>query len=610
MELVYLWVEDYKNIHRQGFNFSPRFNCHYDGETFTIDENKDFVSIFPENINVTAIVGENGSGKSSILEVLSSLYMNVYINSKEDKSFTIYRDEKQFYLYCDNAKETIKIDKFINIVNNTKLANPDGFSHRADYKISYFSNCLTDMTNKKQFELFKSPVYDFHNGSKPIKQLMKDNKNLADFEQKFSNILKDDSSFFHFLDENLLFDSFRYEIHISELEAYLAGDNPFYQELSFRKENIEDKEKLFYRFLIVLLINETENLIFNSSDEKFNQNRPKPMEDFFKTEVTDKTTDFSTKDYDFTYYAEIKKICIDSLIKINENEKISSLVLDKEQIKKIIDSYSIESKIKKPIQNNEYEIGNEPPKETSADKIFKSKDFKLTEKINLNDFEKELLGSNILEINFFDSRKTNCNFLFLSTGEQEYLKILTNVTYSIKRLSTEKKYLFLFDEIEISLHPNWQKKLISNMDSILKKLKKRNIHFVLTSHSPFLLSDLPKENVIFLKDGKQVEGTEKKQTFGANIHTLLSDGFFMNDGLMGEFAKQTINKIIADLKNDNYKPQKEEKERVLKIIQTIGEPFLKQKLLDLYYKKFDKEARKKELEKEKARIEEELKKYD
>jgi len=24
MELVYLWVEDYKNIKRQGFNFSPR----------------------------------------------------------------------------------------------------------------------------------------------------------------------------------------------------------------------------------------------------------------------------------------------------------------------------------------------------------------------------------------------------------------------------------------------------------------------------------------------------------------------------------------------------------------------------------------------------------
>ena len=30
MELVYLWVEEYKNIIGQGFNFSPRFECSYD----------------------------------------------------------------------------------------------------------------------------------------------------------------------------------------------------------------------------------------------------------------------------------------------------------------------------------------------------------------------------------------------------------------------------------------------------------------------------------------------------------------------------------------------------------------------------------------------------
>ncbi len=32
MELVYLWVEDYKNIKKQGFNFSPRFECTYENE--------------------------------------------------------------------------------------------------------------------------------------------------------------------------------------------------------------------------------------------------------------------------------------------------------------------------------------------------------------------------------------------------------------------------------------------------------------------------------------------------------------------------------------------------------------------------------------------------
>ena len=33
MELIYLWVEEYKNINNQGFNFSPRFECEYDKDT-------------------------------------------------------------------------------------------------------------------------------------------------------------------------------------------------------------------------------------------------------------------------------------------------------------------------------------------------------------------------------------------------------------------------------------------------------------------------------------------------------------------------------------------------------------------------------------------------
>ena len=88
LELVYLWVEDYKNIQKQGFNFSPRFDCKFYDE-YEKDENgkeklkvdcrleikpKEHIeNFFGENINVTAIVGKNGSGKSSLLELISFL---------------------------------------------------------------------------------------------------------------------------------------------------------------------------------------------------------------------------------------------------------------------------------------------------------------------------------------------------------------------------------------------------------------------------------------------------------------------------------------------------------------------------------------------------------
>ena len=118
------------------------------------------------------------------------------------------------------------------------------------------------------------------------------------------------------------------------------------------------------------------------------------------------------------------------------------------------------------------------------------------------------------------------------------------------------------------------------MISLLKKLDKK-YQFVVTSHSPFILSDIPKQNIVFLKDGKQVDALEKKQTFGANIHTLLADGFFMDGGLMGEFAKSKIEEVIKYLNDENSEIKS--KEEAQKIINIIGEPILKnqlQKMLD------------------------------
>ena len=99
MELVYLWVEDYKNIHKQGFNFSPRFRCEYDDETkeLTIDENDDYIeNFFGDNINVTAIVGKNGSGKSNLL-------------------YSLIEANDVFHSLPNSARG--KLDKNVNILN-------------------------------------------------------------------------------------------------------------------------------------------------------------------------------------------------------------------------------------------------------------------------------------------------------------------------------------------------------------------------------------------------------------------------------------------------------------------------------------------------------------
>ena len=105
MELVYLWVDEYKNIKKQGFNFSPRFECEYDEDTkeLTIEEKKDYVSIFPDNINVTAIVGENGSGKSSLAELLNRNLMDIMFN------ILFYNKKKNFIIKTSRLDRKIVV---------------------------------------------------------------------------------------------------------------------------------------------------------------------------------------------------------------------------------------------------------------------------------------------------------------------------------------------------------------------------------------------------------------------------------------------------------------------------------------------------------------------
>ena len=160
-----------------------------------------------------------------------------------------------------------------------------------------------------------------------------------------------------------------------------------------------------------------------------------------------------------------------------------------------------------------------------------------------------------------------------------------NLMYQIQNINDRDEYktinLFL-DETELGFHPQWQKEYLIKIVEAIKQVNKKKVNLLFATHSPFLLSDIPKQNIIFLdKDEKGnckvVDGLkDKKQTFGANIHTLLCDSFFMEDGLIGEFAKRKIGKAIK-LLNQNKLNEKDLK-YCEQIISIIGEPIVKNQL--------------------------------
>lgn len=215
------------------------------------------------------------------------------------------------------------------------------------------------------------------------------------------------------------------------------------------------------------------------------------------------------------------------------------------------------------------------------------KQFKYNQKIDIRVLDSikilfELPIQNHFYIDFYN--EMDISFSEFSQGERSFYNHFLFLMFINKNHSESKENentFFLIDEPDATFHPNWQRKYVSQLLNIYKNYKK-NIHLIITSHSPFILSDIPKANVIFLekdeKTGncKNVSNRIDINPFGANIHTLLSHGFFMKDGLMGEFAKKKIDLAIKYL---NQKILTEDELNYCEnIISIIGEPIIKREL--------------------------------
>lgn len=154
--------------------------------------------------------------------------------------------------------------------------------------------------------------------------------------------------------------------------------------------------------------------------------------------------------------------------------------------------------------------------------------------------------------------------------------------------STFDNILLLIDEIDLYCHPSWQQKLLDYLIQEVKfNFKDKHVQIMFTTHSPIVLSDMPKSNIIYLKNqnGKLFIDEKEKhnETFGANIYKLFDDAFFLEkQGQVGEFAKKKIQSLINEVlvvkdKVTDSKNSHQLKQR----ISLIGEPLIREKLLSM-----------------------------
>lgn len=134
-----------------------------------------------------------------------------------------------------------------------------------------------------------------------------------------------------------------------------------------------------------------------------------------------------------------------------------------------------------------------------------------------------------------------------SSGEMSFIAMFSRIYHYLYRqiLETGVKNgntLLFLDEAETTLHPEWQRDLVRNVIGFLEAFfPEKSFHVVFASHSPMLVSDVPSGNVVYLDCA---DNEQRPESFGANIFDLYKDGFFLKNGTVGAFAQKKIDDLV------------------------------------------------------------------
>ncbi len=168
-----------------------------------------------------------------------------------------------------------------------------------------------------------------------------------------------------------------------------------------------------------------------------------------------------------------------------------------------------------------------------------------------------------------------------SDGEHQFLH-----TMGICLMLKNRRSLLLLDEPETHFNPSWRAKFIKILNDSIKagSPKDTNVHLlkdiILTSHSPFIISDCMPDNVVFFKRNEETKLLEAKKasemgfnTYGTSVEIILDELFDYNQSI-GDLSNDVLKKIDFD----SIKTR-EDVERTKKLFRHLGESIEKDLVL-------------------------------
>lgn len=556
MKLIALVIKQYNELFKtQIFNFSDEYKVDFNFETneLKIDKNPDYIeNFYGESIyNISPVVGINGTGKTTVLNIISDYSPDKFEQDPDNQYFFLFELGKQEdKVRFEVSSNNLSVATLQECWGQTFYRNQDGSfdcdtEYYYDTKNILYVNLQTKgggtighrtTLNQKGLAMFIHS-YLWLSDRNIISSVLScsleiEPYGLKDYTNTIPRGINAIGFFIYKSIHNIFYEEYEFikkllsESLVSKCEKYLKEDVSGYEDSGF-------------------------NLLLDIVKE-LNQNEVKEEENKLKDETRKVKKDYVESIVDIVnIFREIREN--GSLI----DNKSSSILLKYFNNRRLFE-----------------DLNNRLVQYTKSQELMRNLCYRLNENFN----------------NYY-LLKENPDY-HMSTGEGNLIEIFSQLyTYLSMHEESSEDIIMLVDELESGMHLEWSRRLIQilidNLSEILEdEGKGRKIQLIFTTHSPYMLSDIKPGNVIISEKNQETgysEGKVLQNTFAKNIQEIMKENLI--DNIYGDFALAKINSMIERLNGEEEHEGNEEE--LLKEIHLISEPILRNKLLEMYDKKYN-----------------------
>lgn len=627
MELIYAYIKNYRCFENQSISFSDKFNVNYDVENSTIKierNDKQNYNFYPHHIsNVSAIVGKNGVGKTSLVSLCcNSINMRLgqdgifdYNQKKYTQSFFLlyyYKIEDGCDYFVFEAPPLEEHDKLFNNIPTDHYYVEHNWRaficKNEESKLTFIKNVHDagieeDVSILRFIEMKKKKGFSAYNDvSKEENRVVVQRRTYDIFNEKAYDAMS-------FIIEQLkhntrktnLFLDDAYTLSIEYGLSYWLKEVIDTYEQNVLKGKLQgeavDMRKVFpsipatidknpNQVIVICFLNEYlqyfcfDALLHRETDIKI-------IEPVLK-EIIPKFAEIDVKEETYEAFYDAYKKRIEVAFSLWNDEfgcepvSFSKFERALNALEKFL-KYSNQNRIK-----IDSKIGSFSITVTKESNITFAKDFFdcfVDERVNSNEDDGDMSVMDTF---------LSYEIEHLSGGEGAFISLLSSVHKAITAPNYLKnEFILFFDEIEKSFHPDYCRQLLNVLFESLQTYQGKRFQIVISTHSPFVVGDIPSANIIRLtrtKCEKTIIDKPETQTFAQNIHTLLKQPFFM-DNTLGAYSIQLIETILAAIGGKSYLEAKNILKNRMDIevrpLEQIKEGYIEEQIRDIWIKSLE-----------------------